>query len=185
MGLLNKILRFYRNDKALKFAYKVNTTFDTLSKKIGDFPLGIFTVCNTRFFLFFRSNISERSIINSKSTKDFWEGLVPCNNEWNFYTNESIQPFLQLFSFQDKEIIKDIAIKAFLVDELPVYFFIANTKEKKITKDFNALIEDFLKSQRLLLKWAAKEKSPQAILNQKDVDTMFYNYFKLHITKTL
>ena len=181
MGLLKRILRLYPEDKALKFTRELHNSFFAVSKSVGKFPFGIFSCNQKNYYLLFRNNISENSIKTSKSTKDFWQGLVSGKNSWIFFTNELCQPFFQLFDFHDKDSIHSLAIKTILLDKSPLYIFVANISENQLTDDLNSLIENFIKSHCDLFDWIVHKKIFFPIQCQNDIHKLFYSYF----TKTL
>lgn len=85
---------------------------------------GIYAQEGDFFYLEHCAGFDLPSILNSISTKDFWEGLVLGNGKWHGFEGSSLSPVYQLFSKEMREKITEIHILPFSAGGKS-YFFLA------------------------------------------------------------
>lgn len=163
-GLLARAEEFENSKQTSKEIKKVPLTFVSFAQKNFFNVCGILSAKNDFYYLRKSSGLDLKSIENSVSTKDFWNGIIDDNNKWNIFEGESLNPFFQLFSDKIKENLKKIAILPFENESQQNYFFVINPQNLSLRAD-----SDFI----LLLKETLEQNSTEQSLADFDFNKGF------------
>ncbi len=145
-GLLARAKEFENSKQTSKEMQNPLMTFVSFAQKNFFDVCGILSSKNDFYYLRKSFGLDLNSIVNSVSTKDFWDGIISSKNNWNIFEDENLNPFFQLFSDKVKENLKKIAILPFLHDGEQNYFFIINPENStlKTDNDFVSLLTETL-----------------------------------------
>jgi len=137
MGLLSRIEGADYNK--VKSASSVLTYFEFISKHTLEI-CGVFKKSGLNFVLSNSYGLDIKSIINSKSTEDFWSGLIENDNQIYVFKTEddTIQTVYQFFSFKMRDVIKSVI----LYKNKESIYMICNTNEDE--KDYKSIFQDFV-----------------------------------------
>lgn len=123
MGLLSHMEAIRARDLELKFSSS-NATPST-KRKINDYhnfsqrtsltQSAVLVPFGKRFFMRYEHGFDAASIFKSVSSVDFWNGTIPQHQEWYTFTDETLEPFYQLFSDEIVHKLTHIHIKSFVI----------------------------------------------------------------------
>lgn len=154
VGLLKKSLNVSTDD---------SLDFFEFIKKYSIQYAAFLTRVNNFYYAEYSSGLDGKSIINSVSTVDFWDGIFKNNPEHQRFTNDdnSITTFYQFFSSQLKEKITSLDIfkydngilivcnkKAFSINEiiLPEINYLSSFAKPETQLNFTEAIDSFILS---------------------------------------
>lgn len=137
MGLLSHIEGADFNK--IKSASSILTYYEFISKHSIEI-CGIFKKDGTNYVLTNSFGLDIKSICNSKSTEDFWTGLIEQDNHIYIFKTEddTIQTVYQFFSFKMRDVIKSVIV----YKKQNSIYFICSTSEE--TKDYQPVFQDFV-----------------------------------------
>lgn len=115
-------------------------TFVSFAQKNFFNVCGILSSKNDFYYLKKSFGLDLKSIENSVSTKDFWNGIINDNNNWSIFEGENLTPFFQLFSDKIKENLKKIAILPFVNENQQNYFFAVNPQDSTLRTDSDFIL---------------------------------------------
>ncbi len=146
VGLLARAEEFENSKQTSKEIKKLPLTFVSFAQKNFFSVCGILSNKNDFYYLKKSFGLDLKSIENSVSTKDFWDGIINDKTSWNVFEGEKLNPFFQLFSEKIKENLKKIAILPFVHENQQNYFFVINPADLtlKTDKDFILLLTETL-----------------------------------------
>ncbi len=110
--------------------------FSSFVEELGFSKMCVLLTDENQFKVFFSCGFNSETFEKAVSTKDFWDGTIPQQDEWFSVSDEDVVSFRQLFSDSDNAEISMLHIKKIEVNGEPCIIIIAeNTKQSLVDTD--------------------------------------------------
>lgn len=149
MGLLSHMEAIRARDLELKLSSsnavlgkrRKITDYHSFSQRVSLARSAVLVPFGKRFFMRYEHGFDAASIFKSVSSIDFWNGTIPQHQEWYTFSDESLEPFYQLFSDDIVHNLTHVHIKSFVIlADVPIKAIMIVT-DKEINQD---LISEYL-----------------------------------------
>jgi hypothetical protein len=142
MGLLEKVLANKLTDTDAPALAGID--FYALAEKSGIGSCAILAQIDNYYCFKQFHGFSSQTVIKSIATTDFWDGVLT-GDDWHIMTGKKLTPFYQLFSDEDKELIKTLLIKRFTLYDGTSAIWISSDGKTTIPVA-DGIINDIIKS---------------------------------------
>jgi hypothetical protein len=119
--------------------------FSSFVEELGFSKMCVLLTDENQFKVFFSCGFNSETFEKAVSTKDFWDGTIPQQDEWFSVSDEDVVSFRQLFSDSDNAEISMLHIKKIEVNGEPCIIIIAeNTKQSLVDTDMVDVVLPYL-----------------------------------------
>ncbi len=130
--------------------------FHNFSSELELEKTALFVPHNNEYSILFSHALDNVSIQKSRSTYDFWKGMLP-DTSWIFFTGSALVSFYQFFSESDRETVQSIQARWLCIGSKPCIFLVCSSRQTKL--DYKSL-DDVLPSLSNLLDNTVKNYLP-------------------------